>query len=50
MIDAATEAGYHDLQITDVPHMEDVLEIERLLEKDEVVTDRGEEPELDPGR
>ena len=25
VIDAATEAGYHDLRITDVPRLEDVL-------------------------
>lgn len=54
VIDAATEAGYQDLRITDVPHIEDVLEIERLREEDQVLTgtaahgDRDEEP--DQGR
>ena len=33
VIDAATEAGYQDLRITDVPHMEDALEVERLREE-----------------
>ena len=43
VIDAATEAGYQDLRITEVPHMEDVLEIERLREENEAVTDRDNE-------
>ena len=54
VIDAATEAGYQGLRITDVPHMEDVLEVERLREEEEVLTgtaahgDRDEEQ--DQGR
>ena len=50
VIEAATEAGYQNLRITDVPHMEDALEIERLLEEDEAARDQCEEPDLDPGR
>ena len=38
VIDAATEAGYQDLRITDVPHFEDVLEVERLREENQVLT------------
>jgi len=41
VIDAATEAGYQDLRITDVPHMEDVLEVERLHEEIEDEQDLG---------
>ncbi len=43
VIEAATEAGYQNLWITDVPHIEDVLEIERLREENEAVTDRDNE-------
>ena len=43
VIEAATEAGYQNLRITDVPHIEDVLEIERLREENEAVTDRDNE-------
>lgn len=48
VIDAATEAGYHDLRITDVPHVEDVLEVERQREEDESVTDRDDEQDCGP--
>ena len=43
VIDAATEAGYQDLQITDVPHIEDVLEVERLREESEAEIDCEDE-------
>jgi len=36
VIDAVTEAGYHDLGITDVPFMEDVIEVERLPRRERV--------------
>lgn len=39
VIDAATEAGYQDLRITEVPHMEDVRQIERLREENEAGMD-----------
>ncbi|MHB1869633.1 MAG: hypothetical protein ACYCT1_02095 [Steroidobacteraceae bacterium] len=41
VIEAATEAGYQDLRITDVPHVEDVLQIERLHEEIEDEQDLG---------
>ena len=54
VIEAATDAGYQDLRITDVPHMEDVLEIERLREEDQVLTGtaapRDRDEEQDQGR
>ena len=43
VIDAATEAGYQDLRITEVPHMEDVLQVERLREEREEFADRDDE-------
>ena len=43
VIDAATEAGYQDLRITDVPHIEDVLEVERLREGAEAGLDSEDE-------
>ena len=43
VIEAATEAGYQDLRITDVPHMEDVLEVERLREENEAGMDFEDE-------
>ena len=46
VIEAATEAGYQDLRITDVPHMEDGLEIERLREENEAGTDCDDEQDL----
>ena len=46
VIDAATEAGYQDLRITDVPHLNDVLAVERLREEDGGVTDRDDEQDL----
>ncbi len=47
VIEAATEAGYQDLRITDVPHMEDALEIERLREEDQVLTGAAAHPDRD---
>jgi len=46
VIEAATEAGYQDLRITDVPHMEDVLEVERPREENEAGTDCDDEQDL----
>ena len=52
VIDAATVAGYHDLRITDVPFMEDVLEVERLREENEAdcEDDQGVADTCDLGR
>jgi hypothetical protein len=52
VIEAATDAGYQNLRIADVPHMNDVLEVER--EEDEAITgtpaDGDRDEERDPGR